>query len=108
MSEWLQVKMPCRILGRSKSAFKRLQRLEKGLFCDGIDPLEYECACCHTKWDDAVLTDYREVVCSNCYSERVLLVAVRLTFHNWGEQNGGVKEMRGRYKAALAAGGLRL
>jgi DNA-directed RNA polymerase subunit RPC12/RpoP len=77
--------------------------MERRFHCDAIDPMEYECARCGCAWDDAVLTDYRKVVCSNCYSERVLLVAVRLTFHNWGEQNGGVREQMERYRAAKAA-----
>lgn len=102
MSEWLTLKFPCRILARSKSAQTRLQRIEKQTNCDDIDPFEYECSRCGCRWDDAVLTDYREVVCSNCYSDRVLLVLLRLTFHNWGNQNGGKKEQRERFQAAKA------
>ncbi len=100
MSDWLTLSFPCRILTRSKSARTRLRRIEKRTYCDSIDPLEYECARCHCTWGDAVLTDYREVTCSNCYSDRVLLVNLRLTFHNWGNQNGGKKEQRERYDAA--------
>ena len=98
---WLNLKMPCRILTRSGSAAARLHKLSKRFYADGIDPIEYKCTQCGCSWDEAVLTDYREVTCSNCYSERVLLVAVRLTFHDWGEQNGGKKKQRDRYEHAL-------
>ena len=41
------------------------------------------------------------MTCSNCYSEAVYITGLRMTFHNWGEQNGGDAERDGRYNSAI-------
>lgn len=97
----LTAKIPVTILCRCKTAHSRLRDLAERYHADGCDPLEYKCLRCHDEWDDSPLRDYREVVCSNCYSERVILTMVRLDFENWGEQNGGEKEQRDRWQRAV-------
>lgn len=43
------------------------------------------------------------MTCSNCYSERVLLIRVRLGFSNWGKQNGGKCQQLERIWSAIIA-----
>jgi DNA-directed RNA polymerase subunit RPC12/RpoP len=99
----LTVNVPTTILCRCKTAHSRLRELSERYCADACDPMEYKCLRCHCEWDDSLLRDYREVVCSNCYSDRVILTMVRLGFENWGEQNGGEKEQRERYQRAVDA-----
>jgi hypothetical protein len=95
---------PVRFLARAHSTPLKLRQLAEQFTADAIDPLWYTCQSCKLTWDCSPLDDYREVVCSNCYSENVLLVGVRLGFANWGKQNGGVKHMMDRFRKALAQG----
>ena len=87
----------------AKSTPLRLRRLGERLAVDAIDPLWYRCRSCGLVWDDSPLRDYEDVVCSNCYSERVMLVRVRLGFHNYGKQNGGKSEQIERRRVAMRA-----
>ena len=90
----------CTILAKSKTAQQRLNEMAEKYTADGIDPIACKCLRCHCEWDDVLLRDYRTMSCSNCYSDRVIITAVRLSFNNWGEQNGGEAEQRKRYEAA--------
>ena len=90
----------CTILARSKTAPQQLSEMAERYTADGIDPLACKCLRCHCEWDDVLLRDYRTMSCSNCYSDRVVITAIRLSFNNWGEQNGGESEQRKRYEAA--------
>lgn len=90
----------CTIPVRSKSAPARLRELGARFHADAIDPLEYKCLRCGLEWDDSPLRNYREVVCSNCYGERVILTMVRLGFEDWGPRNGGAQEQERRYSSA--------
>lgn len=91
---------PCTILVTCKSAGPRLREMAERFHADVVDPMEYRCCRCGLEWDDSPLRDYREVVCSNCYSERVVLTMVRLGFDDWGPQNGGSREQSKRLKEA--------
>lgn len=97
----LTTKACCTILVTSNSARERLGEIATQYTADGISPLEYRCPRCGLNWDANPLTDFREVTCSNCYNERIVLTMVRLDFENWGEQNGGETEQRGRYDRAV-------
>jgi DNA-directed RNA polymerase subunit RPC12/RpoP len=96
----LTTKAPCTILVTSKSAPNMLREMSEHFYADAVDPLEYKCLRCGLQWDDSPLRSYRDVTCSNCYSERVVITMVRLGFENWGEQNGGEREQRDRYEHA--------
>jgi hypothetical protein len=89
------------ILARSSSASVRLRKLAEQVNADGADVIAIRCCRCKLEWDDVVLQDYREIVCSNCYSERVVITTVRLMFHNWGEQNGGMAAQKIRVEGAV-------
>lgn len=91
----------CRILAHGKNVFRKINWIATHLHADAADPWEYECRRCHQTWGDAVLTDPHQVACSNCYSDNIVLVKLRLAFQNWGEHNGGVKEQRSRWTSAL-------
>ena len=90
----------CTVLAKSKTAPQQLSKMAERYTADGIDPIACKCLRCHCEWDDVILQDYRTMSCSNCYSDRVVITAVRLSFNNWGEQNGGETEQRKRYDAA--------
>lgn len=90
----------CTILAQSKTAPRCLAEMAERYTADGIDPIACKCLRCHCEWDDVILQDYRTMSCSNCYSDRVVITAVRLSFNNWGEQNGGEAEQQKRYEAA--------
>lgn len=96
----LTVDALCTILAKSKTAPQRLSDMAEMYTADGIDPLACKCLRCSCEWDDVLLRDYRTMSCSNCYSDRVIITAVRLSFNNWGEQNGGEAEQRKRYEVA--------
>lgn len=89
---------PVRIV--AKTAKRQLHRVYQQIHADAVDPILYQCRRCKTTWDDTPLRDYEQVTCSNCYSENVLIISVRLMFRNWGRQNGGKREQRDRYRAA--------
>lgn len=93
----MELTYPVAIMARSKTAHKRLLRLGNDLHADQVDPIFYKCLGCGCEWEDSPLRDYSEVVCSNCYGERVKLTKVRLWFRDWGPQNGGVEEQMSRY-----------
>lgn len=100
---WRSLVAECRIPARSKGADRMLARHERRFYADGVDPIEFQCNDCGQR-DDRITTnrdEWAKKTCSNCYSERVLIVGIRLTFHNWGEQNGGAKERDDRYEHAL-------
>ena len=96
----LTVDALCTVLAKSKTAPHRLNEMAERYTADGIDPIACKCLQCHCEWDDVLLRDYRTMSCSNCYSDRVVITAVRISFNNWGEQNGGEAEQRKRYEAA--------
>ena len=93
------INAPCEILVTSKSARDRLRKIGEHFHSDLVDPAEVKCLRCHTEWDN-FCAGYRTITCSNCYSDRVIITAVRLAFLNWGEHNGGEAEQRERFKAA--------
>lgn len=95
---------PVRCAARAHSTPLKIRELAEKLSADAVDPMRYTRRSCRLTWGCSPLDDYREVVCSNCYSESVLLIGVRLGFANWGKQNGGIKQMMGRYREALAQG----
>ena len=95
----------CRILAHGKNVLLRMTWIMDQLHADAVDPWEYECRSCRCIWGDAVLTDPREVTCSNCYSDNVVISKLRIGFENWGENNGGKAEQLQRYNAALARTG---
>ena len=99
----LTCEAPTTILVTSKSASQRLRELAERFTADAVDPLEYKCLRCHCEWPREACYDWRTAVCSNCYSERVIITVVRLGFENWGEHNGGEAEQRKRYDAAVKA-----
>jgi hypothetical protein len=95
----------CRILAHSKTVIRRMAWVAEKLHADNVHPWEYECRRCHCVWRDAVLADPQQVTCSNCYGDNIVISKVRLTFENWGEQNGGEREQRQRYETVLGMTG---
>ena len=96
----LQVNALCTVLARSKSAPRQLREIAERYSADGIDPLACKCMACGCEWDDVLLRDYRTMSCSNCYGDRVIITAIRLSFNDWGEQNGGREEQSSRWQRA--------
>lgn len=96
----LTTKAPCTILVTSGTARVQFNVLIEQFHADDVRPSEFKCLRCGLEWEADPLTDFRTVTCSNCYSERVILTIVRLSFENWGEQNGGEREQRDRYENA--------
>lgn len=88
---------------KAKATPLRLHKLGKRFAADAVDPLWYECRSCGLVWDDSPLRQYEDVTCSNCYSDRVLLIRVRLEFHNWGKQNGGKRQQIDRIHSVIMA-----
>lgn len=78
--------------------------LSEQYYADQITPTGFTCTDCGTKWDRVCTQreEYEDVSCSNCYGEHVMISEVRLTFFNWGEQNGGDQERDDRYEFAKA------
>lgn len=100
ITSWLELTVECSIHARSQRVQKALARVARHYYADVAEPTEYCCKRCHCQWDDSPTRNPQEVTCSNCYSENITIAKVRLTFHNWGEQNGGEPEMRERYEFA--------
>lgn len=96
----LTVNMACSFKARAKSTTKRLDSFCDAYHADVAHPLAYRCLRCKLIWDCSPLDDYRQVVCSGCYGENVMLTRVRLGFYNWGKANGGEKDQWARYELA--------
>jgi hypothetical protein len=90
----------CTILVSEQSAPQRLRELAERFCADAVDPWAFRCARCGLEWSDPPYLDYRDVTCSNCYSDRVVITIVRLGFEDWGPQNGGAAEQQERLKRA--------
>ena len=100
---WVSLVAPCRIPSRGSSADKMLDRHSKDLYADTVDPIKFKCDDCGQE-DERITTnrdEWAQMSCSNCYSDHMLIVGVRLTFFDWGEQNGGKAERDDRYNFAL-------
>lgn len=96
---WKSLVASCRIPARAKSASKMLQRYSTKYYADSVDPMKFKCGDCGQE-DERITTnhdEWAEMTCSNCYSEYMFIVGIRLTFFDWGEQNGGKKERDDRY-----------
>lgn len=99
-SKILILKVPCNISVRGKTAALSLDKTAKKWFSDGADPVDFKCLRCGTEWDELPPSEWHTKTCSNCYSDRVVIVGVRVEFNNWGEQNGGEREQMERYESA--------
>lgn len=93
----------CSIVARDSKAIETTHATAKKYHADHAQPWACRCTDCRIEWA-LDLSDWKTVTCSNCYGEHVRVVWVRLEFQNWGEQNGGEKEMLGRYNFALSKG----
>jgi hypothetical protein len=100
---WKDLTAPCRIPARAKSAGRMIDRHVKRLYADLATPVAFRCSGCGCEWDCICTNrdEWAEVTCSSCYSETVYITKLRMTFHNWGEQNGGDAERDGRYNFAV-------
>ena len=99
---WKSLVASCRIPARAKSASVMLLRHSKKYYADSVDPVKFKCSDCGQE-DERITTnrdEWAQMTCSNCYSENVLIVGIRLTFFDWGEQNGGKEERDDRYNFA--------
>ena len=83
-AQFKYVLIDCRIpAGKSheKSASKAMQEIaninEPGWF--GVDPAGAECLRCHAKWETDPLAHPEDLTCSNCYSDNIVIIAVRIT-----------------------------
>ena len=101
MSDFKHIYVSCKIMARSNTAHTRLYRgHEKRYFADSADPARLKCLGCGFEWGCCALEEWQNATCSNCYSEKLMLIAARLEFNSWGAQNGGVKERDGRFQYA--------
>ncbi len=67
---------------KSRNPRAKIDKLTKDSGAFLVSPWGFLCIDCQTEWGDtaiSVSTDIRTVSCSNCYSDRVVLTAVRLT-----------------------------
>lgn len=99
---WKSLVASCRIPARAKSASAMLGRYASRYYADSVDPVKFKCTDCGQE-DERITTnrdEWVEITCSNCYSESVMIAGIRLTFFDWGEQNGGKKERDDRYSFA--------
>ena len=53
------------------------------------DPHEFRCVECRLRWEADGWCDLRTVVCSNCYSDKVRLAAIRIEVPDDWEAGGG-------------------
>lgn len=103
MSAIRYLNVPCTILIKGPQAHQRLCELTKRLYGDDAYPHSYRCSRCGLEWKHASVGDeWLNVTCSNCYSDRVVLIEARLIFQDWGEQNGGKVERDARYERAAS------
>jgi len=96
----LTTNVPCAIKCRAKDANEQITALMEQYAADAADPVSFKCLRCKDEGYDGPLSSWRHKVCSNCYSENVMIVKVRLGFENWGDQNGGEAQQRERYDRA--------
>lgn len=94
------LKVPCEIQVTDAHANDQLRGLLDLYFADAVDPIDFLCPRCGLKWERSGTSDWERTTCSNCYNDHVVLIACNVEFANWGEHNGGDKEMDQRYHAA--------
>jgi len=91
----------CDVRIRRHDTALRLGKVGEAIFADGTDPWEFTCLGCGIVLPEAHMSsDWKTATCSNCYSENLSISKARLTFYNWGEHNGGDRELMERYEAA--------
>jgi len=98
--KWRQVLAPATILCASPNANTVLNELQASYYADDIEPIEVKCTRCGLEWKPSQQSHWTASVCSNCYSDRVVVTVVRLQFEDWGNQNGGGMERDERWQAA--------
>jgi hypothetical protein len=91
-AQFRYVLIDCRIpAGKSHatSASKAMQEIanvnEPGWF--GVDPAGAECLRCHAKWETGPLAHPEDLTCSNCYSDNIAIIAVKIT--RWSQYDHG-------------------
>jgi Zn finger protein HypA/HybF involved in hydrogenase expression len=57
---------------------RQMVRRGEQLGAIATDPLEFRCSDCRLRWEADTFTDVRTVVCSNCYSDKVRMTAIRI------------------------------
>lgn len=77
----------CNIYARNKSVQAMIHRSAQLRGGDWATPQAYRCMSCGTRWDASEFDggSPQNVVCSNCYSERVEIVALKVERVNWEE-----------------------
>lgn len=88
---------PCHIYARSSGVQKMIHRSAKFHKGDWATPQAYRCMSCGTRWDAGEFAggNPRSVVCSNCYGERIEIVALKVERVNWEEIMKETREVRG-------------
>ena len=62
----------------SKNPIRQMVKRGEQLGAVATDPWEFRCSDCRLRWEVSPMTDIRTVVCSNCYSDKVRLTAIRI------------------------------
>lgn len=93
---------PCTILVTARTASARIAAAAMEANADWCDVRAFRCLRCGLSWEAELCVEWRTTTCSNCYSERVVITLLRLSFDNWGEHNGGEPAQRARWECAKA------
>jgi len=97
--QWKHLVVPANIRADSKTAVGQLAKIARSYFADESQPFEFTCKQCKVVTPEAHMhSEWKTATCSNCYSERMYVSKVRLTYYNWGEHNGGDAELIDRHE----------
>lgn len=72
----------CSIICNKKTSLKEMIKVMDKEGGDDVDPSMYQCTECKQRWSskDIIENDIRNISCSNCYSNKINLIQVRLIF----------------------------
>lgn len=78
---------PCHIDASNKHVWRMINRSARRRGGDWAEPQSFRCFSCGTRWDASEFAggSPQTVVCSNCYGERIEIVALKVERVNWAE-----------------------
>lgn len=79
---------PCQIDASNKHVWRMINRSARRRGGDWAEPQSFRCFSCGTRWDAGEFAGSHEpmrLTCSNCYGERIEIVALKVERVNWTE-----------------------